>query len=143
MTPISQAPCCGSIPSEPTNDRFIQILEKISAVALGALAFYASFELFVSFFVAGAGLGIFQSLYADPEDRIVSHRSISCSQGLLEQLTGAKLPPIVSLAANLAVTWCHIDHHTAVFVPIIGLGLGAWAGQSIPLPGRVLPACAR
>ncbi len=122
--------CCAK-PRAPISisEKIFHLLEKVSAVAVGVFAAFASIELFLPLFLTGTAVGIYQSLTAEHvhnETRKVS----SCSQGFLEQLTGVKLPPLLSLGANLAVTWCHIDHHTTVFVPVVGLTLGAWAGKS-------------
>lgn len=114
---------------KPVSERLFVLLEKVSAVALGAFAAYASFELFLTFFLTGTAVGIYQYITTGPREE-TGHGGSTCSQGFLEQLTGVKLPPLISLGANLAITWCHIDHHTSVFVPIIGLGIGAWAGQT-------------
>jgi len=115
------------------------LLEKVSAVALGAFAAYASFELFLPFFLSGTVLGLYQYISSGPQEKCGSVGS-SCSQGVIEQLTGVKLPPLISLGASLAITWCHIDHHTSVFVPIIALGIGAWAGQTgADLGSRIMP----
>lgn len=128
IRPVSSC-CCNT---EPVQDRLFRILEKVSAAALGVFSAYASFEMFVPFFLLGIAIGFDQSFYTEDNERTASQRTVSCSQGLLEQLTGAKLPPLVSLISNLAITWCHIDHHTSVFVPVIGVGLGAWIGQNTP-----------
>lgn len=107
-----------------------QLFEKVSAVALGVFSAYASMELFLPFFLAGTAIGLYQYFSEGPQEG-ASRGGVACSQGLLEQLTQVKLPPLVSLGTNLAITWCHIDHHTTVFVPVVGLSLGAWAGQSL------------
>lgn len=132
--------CCHPQHHErPLSERLFHLLEKVSAVALGAFAAYASMELFLSFFLAGVGVGVYQSFTSGPQE-VCADGGSACSQGLLEQLTKVKLPPLISLGANLAITWCHIDHHTTIFVPIIGLSMGAWAAQSLAsLRSRVAP----
>jgi hypothetical protein len=131
--PIQQSrPCCSGRSLDPfLNDRLFYLLEKVSAVALGVFSAFISMELFLTYFLVGSAIGIYQYFYTDAAARLANQRTSTCSQGLLEQLTGAKLPPLASLVANLAVTWCHIQHHTAIFVPIVGVSLGAWTGQTI------------
>ncbi len=102
-------------------------LEKISAVALGVFALMNSAPLFISFFLLGIGVRWYQIRSGDCAS--VNRTGSSCSQGFLEQVTGIRLPPLISFAANLAVIWCHIEHHPTIFVPIVGISLGAWAGQ--------------
>ena len=108
---------------------FINVIEKISAFALGVFAAYVSWILFVPFFFVGVCIGVY-SYIQDKSSHGHGHLASSCAHGLLEQLTGVKLPPVVSLAANIAVTVCHIDHHATVFFPIIGVSLGAWIGKT-------------
>jgi len=128
---ITTRPCCsGHTYAPPLNDRLFYLLEKVSAIALGFFAAKVSMHLFLGYFMIGAAIGLYQYFYTDVADRIAKTRTSSCSQGLLEQLTGAKLPPLASLAANLAVTWYHVQHHSVIFVPIVGVSLGAWAGQT-------------
>lgn len=117
---------------ESNADFLIKIIEKISAVALGAFSAYTNWKLFVPFFFAGVCIGVYSSMQDKKANHI--HPGSSCAHGLLEQLTGVKLPPIISLAANIAVTVCHIDHHADVFVPIIGISLGSWLGKSVSDP---------
>jgi len=107
----------------------INAIERISAIALGIFSAYVSWKLFVPFFFIGICIEIY-SYVQNEKPCGHTHLVSSCAHGLLEQLTGVKLPPIVSLAANIAVTVCHIDHHSIVFVPIIGISIGAWLGKS-------------
>lgn len=131
MTPVQNLRhCCQVRSRESLYDRMFYILEKVSAIAIGVFSAYVSYDLFLAFFILGTAVGMYQYFYSTDTDRIARHRASSCSQTLLEQLTGAKLPPLASLIANLGVTWCHIDHHTRIFVPIVGFSLGAWTGQS-------------
>ncbi len=118
--------------ASPEDQRFGFILEcikKISAVALGVFSAFISLKLFVPFFLAGICIGI-HSYMQDKAGTNPLDSVSSCAHGLLEQLTGVKLPWPVSVAANTAVMVCHIDHHEVVFVPIIGVSLGAWVGQT-------------
>lgn len=118
--------CCAKEKSK--FDMVINVLEKISAVALGVFSAIVDWKLFVPFFFVGTGIGIY-SYIQDSKVGGHVHPISSCANGLLEQLTGVKLPPVVSLAANIAVTVCHIDHHSTVFVPVIGVSLGNWIGK--------------
>ncbi|HRD56380.1 MAG TPA: hypothetical protein PLC42_08300 [Parachlamydiaceae bacterium] len=111
-------------------EKVFEVLEKVSALALGIFSAYVSWKLFLPSFFAGISIGIYLYL-KDKDSCLAKHASSSCANGLLEQLTGVKLPSAVSLAANLAVTVCHIDHHANVFVPVIGVSVGAWLGKSL------------
>lgn len=110
-------------------DLFIRTLEKVSAVALGIFSACMSLELFIPFFFFGMAIGVY-TYFQNKDVCSHSHSVSSCAHGFLEQLTGVRLPAPFSLAANIAVMICHIDHHTAVFVPIVGVSLGSWAGES-------------
>lgn len=130
--PISRchSDCDLYTPPTTTFDSLLPVIEKITAIGLGILSACTSFELFVPFFIGGMLTGIYS--YAQNKDVTnITHRTSSCAYGLIEQLTDVKLPPAVSLAANVAITVCHIDHHASVFVPIIALSLGAWAGKMV------------
>jgi len=119
---------CNGAKKNSKMDLFLNIIEKTSAIALGIFSAYISWQLFVPFFFAGVCIGI----YGNRQNENSCHNSASassCAQGLLEQLTGVKLPRIVSIATNLAITICHIEHHSVVFVPVIAISLGAWAGN--------------
>lgn len=133
-----QAACCHPHRHESMSDRVLYILEKVTAVALGVFCAYASMELFLPFFFVGMAVGLYQHISAQGEAGGPTGTA-SCSQGFLEQLTGVRLPRFVSLIANVGVTWCHIDHHTTIFVPIVGVSLGAWIGQAT---GRLGSSCA-
>lgn len=120
-------------------DKVIRILEKISAAALGVFAAYVDLKLFLPFAILGIGIGIYNYM-SNAKSHSHSHGEVggACSQGFLEHLTGVKLPPVVSLVTNLAITACHIDHHSMVFVPIMGLSIGAWIGQNAAHYGSLL-----
>lgn len=136
------APCCHGhqvLQESSLSESLFHLLEKVSAIAIGVFAAYASFELFLSFFALGTAVGLYQYFSAEPDQGGPSAHS-SCTQGFMEQLTHVKLPPLLSLAANLAITWCHIDHHTTVFVPVVGVSIGAWAGQTMgELGSKICP----
>lgn len=108
----------------------IKIMEKISAIAIGIFSAYVNWKLFVSFFFAGVCIELYNHIQGGAScdhPRPVS----SCAHGLLEQQTGINLPPLISLAANVAITICHIDHHETVFVPITGISLGMWVEKTV------------
>lgn len=137
------------------------VLEKISLVALSVIAAYTSPKLFFPFFGTGIVLGT--CLYwnkriswpCNPEKSCshekqtcahddhenptcsTEHGSGGCSQGFMEQLTGVQLPAPLKLGVNIAVTVGHIDHHSTIFVPIIGLNAGICIGS---LLGDALPS---
>lgn len=110
-------------------DFAIDTIEKMSAVALGVFSLYTRWQLFIPFFVFGVCLGAFTQVKGEAVHHV--HHSSSCVRGLIEDLTGAKLPRILSTIAGVAVTLCHIDHHADVFVPIIGTSLGNWMGKTV------------
>ncbi len=118
--------------------RVMEVLEKISAVALGIFSAYTNIKLFAPFFLLGVGIGVYTHIKHGPKDLEASSGGSACSQEFIEQVTGVKLPAPISLAANIAVTVCHIDHHTTVFVPIVGLAVGNWVGRNIPHYGGLL-----
>lgn len=113
------------------------ILEKVSAVALGVLALMTNWQLFVPYFVGGILLGAYQQVTQENNGHSHGHGS-ACSQGFLESITGVKLPAPLSLACNVAMTACHIDHHDTVFVPIVALILGTWTAKAAMEVGSLL-----
>lgn len=130
QAPHLRTEICHHHQENSTFDVLINIIEKISAIVLGIFSAYVCLELFIPFFFIGIAIGIY-SYTQDKKSCDHTHPGSSCAHGLLEQLTGVKLPKIVSLGANLAVTVCHIDHHAAVFVPVVGISLGAWIGKMV------------
>lgn len=129
---IKSSQNCGCIaetqqPKVEIFDRVLDAAEKISVVALGVLAATTSLELFLPFFLAGSAYGIYS--YFQNRDIVTVQGTLGCTQGFLEQLTGIKLPRPVSFGANLAIVVCHLDHHASVFVPLVGISVGAWAGK--------------
>ncbi|MGC2595958.1 MAG: hypothetical protein WA347_06735 [Rhabdochlamydiaceae bacterium] len=123
--------CCEQQPtnSEQKWTTLMHLLEKVSLVGLTALSVYASLELFIPFFLIGVAIGIYQ--YSGEKNRS-SQTNIapSCTQGVLEQITGVRLPAPVALAANVAITACHTVHHATVFVPIVALSVGVYVGKN-------------
>lgn len=108
-----------------------RVLEIVSLVALAVIAAYANPKIFFPFLGVGFILGVYRQSNATPEKEGCHHQSIGCSQGFFEQLTGEKLPPLFGLGVNLAIAYEHLDHHTRIFVPIIGLNAGIWLGKHV------------
>lgn len=119
-------PCCQK--KRSLFDTLIIGLEKVSLVALGVFSAYIDLKLFVPSFFAGMCISVY-IYFQDKKEAQCDSSVSSCAHGFVEQLTGVKLPAAISLAANLGVTVCHIEHHATVFVPIIGVSLGAWVGK--------------
>lgn len=134
-SPIRATVCCSKNES-PKCSILMTIAERVSAVALGALSLSLNRALFTAYFIVGFGIGVFQHVR---HIGVAAHvHAGSCANSLLEQLTGVKLPAPISLMTNLAVTIAHIEHHSDIFVPIIGISLGAWAGQKACHYGSLL-----
>ena len=127
------AHCCRAKPSDSADSKsstLLFILEKVSLVALTVLSAYVSKFLFIPFFLIGTGIGIYKYLQertGDQEGRM----GPSCTQSILEQVTGIKMPAAIALVENVAITACHTWNHTTVFVPIVALSIGAYAGKSM------------
>lgn len=132
-----------NIPPSPTqhshspniqSSKMMRAFEIISAVALAAFSAYKQIKLFVPAFLVGMVMGIYSQASADHcndcHNKEKKNPGSSCALSLLEQLTGARLPVPVSIGANIAITVCHIDHHATVFVPVVGVSIGAWVGKS-------------
>jgi hypothetical protein len=125
------AHCCSpKTPMEQNMETLLHMLEKVSLVALGALSFYTNWQLFLPFFLVGGAIGIYSAMQEKTWTQL-SQAAASCTQGVLEQVTGIKLPPIVSLLSNVAITACHVAHHGMVFVPVVAVSIGAYAGKVI------------
>lgn len=110
-------------------NKALSIARKVCAVALGVLAAYIAPLLFVPSFAVGVVVGILTH-------RVIVHNSHhhkggGCSHGFIEDAAGVKLPETLTMLANAAVMAVHIDHHDTVFVPIVGLTLGVWAGNLV------------
>lgn len=108
------------------------ILEKISTISLGIFSAYVNFKMFLPSFLAGVGIGAYNYFY-DNEGCDHVHTFGSCSQ-----IRGVRLPAPVTIAINFAITICHIDHHSSVFVPVMGIQVGAWAGEKMFNCGSLL-----
>lgn len=118
-------PFCGTC---TTKDPLIEVAEKISALVLTVFAAVTQISLFVPFFLTGCAYGAYTES-TDPSNNSSFSSGGGCSQGFLEDITGVKLPKPVSLIANTAVTYCHIEHHSDVFVPLVGITSGIWVGK--------------
>jgi hypothetical protein len=132
--------CCQQPPSdsEPKGTTLMRVLEKVSLVALCAMSLYASVELFIPFFLVGAAIGIYK--YSKEKNHCSqTHIAPSCTQGVLEQITGVRLPAPVALAANVAITACHTVYHATVFVPVVALSIGAYVGKNVTQYYSLLP----
>ena len=150
--------CCDRFFADPRVKVAYFVLEKITLLALSILAAYSCPKLFFPFF----GTGIIIGTCLNWNKRIVwpcnqqtsCHKHDThchennqasgggCSQGLMEQLTGVRLPPPLGLAANVAIMADHVvghhgHKHSNVFVPIIALNAGVWVGA---LLGDALPS---
>lgn len=116
--------------NERNMDKAFRFVEKVSVVALGIFAAVTAPELFIPTFAIGALIGICVPIKASHRHH---HHSVEggCSHGFMEERLGVKLPDSLSLLAGAAVVAVHIDHHADVFVPIVGVTLGVWAGKLV------------
>lgn len=110
----------------PFTESDVKKAGKISAIALGIFSYYVNYRLFLPCFITGIYLGI-----AGNASNSHSHLHSDASCSPLEHLTGVNLPMPVKLFSSIAITFCHIDHHPTVFVPIVAVSLGNWLGNSI------------
>ena len=124
-TPLSGASFCYPVTEK---DPLIEIAEKISAIVLTIMAATTNISLFVPFFLIGCAYGIYTESI-NPSAGNACSPGGGCSQGFLEEITGVRLPKPVSLVANTAITFCHIEHHADVFVPLVGAISGIWIGK--------------
>lgn len=147
---VSSPNCFDRFFAHPKVKIAYHVLEKVSLIALAVLAAYTCPKLFFPFF--GGGIVVGTCLFWNKRiswpctEQISCHRHGStceqehaaggCSQGFMEQLSGARLPPPLGLGVNIAITVGHIGHHSSIFVPIIGLNAGVWIGSIL---GDVLP----
>ena len=112
----------------PTKTPFMETAEKVSAMVLTILAAITNISLFVPFFLIGCAYGVYTEC-TDPSGSSCVSSGGGCSQGFLEEITGIRLPKPVSLIANTAITYCHIEHHSDVFVPLVGIISGMKMGK--------------
>lgn len=117
---------CHSCSEQPRNSSpFYIALKKVIACAIAIYAAYLSLPLFTLSFAFGLGLARY---YRQPHTHEKLKNISSCSQSLLENLTGIALPEPVALAGNVAMTIAHLEHHTVFIVPLIGTSIGYSAG---------------
>lgn len=117
--------------NEKNQDTIFRMIEKISVIALGIFAAITAQQLFIPAFAIGSLIGICMPKQTTPRHSHQHTGDDGCSQGFIERRLGVKLPDSLSLLAGAAVVAIHIDHHADVFVPIVGLTLGVWAGNLI------------
>lgn len=110
-------------------DKVIAVLEKVSLVAIGIFSAMTAIKLFVPSFALGLVIGLWDGTKSCEKPH--SHQDHAlCAHGFMEHLTGVKLPKPLALAANVAILVAHVDHHAPVFVPIVGVTMGIWAGRA-------------
>ncbi len=128
-TPIrSSASCCGSLPPIFHNEQMLlKTIEKVSLVFLSAISVVTRPVLFLVSFAGGRFLQ--EYLQSKQILALGVGTAPSCTQGVLEQITGVKLPAPIALAVNVAITVCHAVHHSLVFTPIIGLYAGMYSAK--------------
>jgi hypothetical protein len=124
--------CCHPTQTVQQRPSYLQLAEQISIIALALFAANADSFLFFYFVMLGLSLGAYQHYHGEPQT-VAATSGLSCSQNFLEQLTQVKLPPLISLGVNVAVTWCHINLHKKIFVPIVALSIGAQWGKRVVL----------
>jgi hypothetical protein len=88
------------------------------------------------FFYPSLGAGFLLGAYLEYSDRKkpeahthAFHDTTGCTGGAFEQWSGKKLPAFIALLINVVIAYCHIDHHSQFFVPIVGLNCGVWFGK--------------
>lgn len=116
---------------EDSMEKAFRLVAKVSALALGVLAAVTEFWLFVPSFALGLLIGVFTYEKPVHSHGQHDHTGGGCSHGFLERHLGIKLPESVALVAGFAVFAVHVDHHPEVFVPIVGVSVGIWAGNLI------------
>lgn len=106
-----------------------RIVEKVSVVALGVLAAMTAPHFFVPAFALGTLLGALTAKPSYHQHKHDHQMNGGCSHGYIEDITEVRLPRQLESTAAFAVLAVHIDHHADVFVPIVGVTLGMWAGN--------------
>lgn len=127
VKPCDHAACCHHAHPSSTMDKVLELAEKVSLVVIGIMAALIDLPLFACTFLIGAAIG----LLSDQKHLVAEQHNdhALCSHGFLEHITGVKLPAPIGLAANVAIFVAHLDHHATVFVPIVGVTMGIWAGK--------------
>lgn len=116
--------------------KIMRVLEILSLIALAIFAAYCDPKLFFPFFGAGMIAGIYMKWkankeYHDNHEHEHEHGHGAGCSGYLEQTTKVRMPVPISLAMNAAMLGCHIEHHSPVFVPIMGLYVGWGLGEAL------------
>lgn len=107
----------------------LSIVAKVSVVALAVLSIITDRALFYPYFAVGLMIGAYIRCSSDGSgDRVMRTENIAFS-GLIENITGVRLPPLLCLGINVSSYVCHIDHHPGLFIPATGLAVGAWIGD--------------
>ncbi len=109
----------------------MEVLEKISLIALGIFGAYTCPKLFFPTCGVGIALGIFLQWRraSNGGDTRKCEGSIGCSQGTFEDMTGYKLPAPVGIGINIAILTVHMGHHHLLYGGVIaGLNVGVWIG---------------
>ena len=105
----------------------IEVAEKVSMVALGVFAFVFQPELFTGAFA----IGIIYGLSSNSSQESTCAEGSGCSQGLIERLTNVRLPKVVSLIIEVAISIMHMEHHSDILSPLHGFMIGAYCGKKI------------
>lgn len=113
-----------------TEDPYIPLLKRVTAVALITLAAITDINLFIPSFVGGVAVGIFQHFYREKKC-VESDQITSCAHGFLEQTTGVQLPEVISVIGGAALYYCHIEHHPEVCVPLSAIIGGIWCVELV------------
>ena len=108
-------------------EKLMKVLQTISNVALGVFSLYVDYQLFLPFCFAGVLSGVYVKWASDRlnDKSLHSKHQHDHSEGL----HGIQLPPELGVLANIALTVCHIDHHTDFVVPIVGFSTGYQIGK--------------
>lgn len=110
-------------------DQYVEIANKVSMVVLGLIATISSPDIFAIFAVLGTAGGLIQ--HWNSARQCGKGSTSFCSQGFFETALGIKMPAIMNVFTNLAITFAHLAHHEETYIPILGLYVGFWAGNEI------------
>ena len=120
---------------EDSMEKAFRLVAKVSALALGVLAAITDLGLFIPAFALGTVIGVAtyqKSVHSHKHSHFHGHSSDGgCSHGFMEKYLEIKVPESVGFVAAAAVFAVHIDHHPEVFVPIVGVSVGIWAGNLV------------
>ncbi len=106
----------------------MNVLEKISLIALVIISFVVEPEITGYSALAGFGIGLyfFWGKEIKPQPKKPAN---ACTQATMEQLTGTKLPPPIALGFNVLVLYIHVEHHPGPFACIVGASAGFYAAK--------------